>query len=236
MRRYILAGVFLAALLPFLFSCSTEPVQKAAFEPAAQTVFQQPPEESYQISETKPDAGQIADGRLVLRSSGTYSGLYPEDGSDEQVQSVAAILVENVCGQACQYCQMHFLIGSYEASFTLSELPAGACAWVLEDGRLQISGSETFAFSDELCAFREEESLAQISCTPGEGSLTVTNDSDTEYSDLFIYYKLCGEDGAFLGGICYRVSAGPLSPGETKTVTAGHFYENACEVVGIYTS
>lgn len=182
----------------------------------------------------EPGPKQVADGRLLVTSFSPYSGLYPEDGSDTQAENVAAILVENISDQACQYCRMTFLIEDEPAEFCLSELPAGAQAWVMEANGLVIADGDTFFFEDDECLFREEESLTGFTCTAGDGSLTVTNESGEDISSLFVYYKLLADDGAFLGGICHRAQIGALAAGETKTVSAEHLREGACEIVGIY--
>lgn len=241
MKRYAV-GFLILALLCALPGCGAERSVPGAKTPAVSPVVTQAPAGNIPTlpegAEIIPEAGpkKIADGRLLVTNCGTYAGLYPEDGSDTQVENVAAILVENVSSQTCQYCQMTFLIEDEPAEFVLSELPAGASVWVLEANGLVISETDTFFFDDDESVFREEASLTGFTCTAGEGSLTVTNDSGEDAESLFIYYKLLHEDGSYLGGICYRVQVGGIAAGETKTVTAGHFYEGACEIVGIYDS
>lgn len=242
MKRFVSVLILIALLCCLLPGCGKKAATPAVKSPASQgSVAQVPAGQSPTTADGEPiipEAGpkQVADGRLLVTSFGTYSGLYPEDGSDLPIESVAAILVQNVSDQTCQYCRMTFLIEDVPAEFMLSELPAGASAWVMEANGLVIAESDTYFFEDDECLFREEESLTGFTCTAGDGSLTVTNESGEDISSLFVYYKLLADDGAFLGGRCFRVEIGALAAGESKTVTAGHFYEGTCEIVGIYLS
>lgn len=241
MKKY--GGILLAflALTAVLCACGSAPETEQSHTDHTETLMQDttpdmvlPEDTLLSASESEQPQTQIADGKLRLLDYGTYSGLYPEDGSDEAVEQVAAILIENTSAQTCQYSQMIFTADGEELCFTLSELPAGESAWILADERQTVTDNAVFAFETDSSVFREAPSLTDISWQAGSGSITLTNTSANLYDDLYVYYKLCGQGGAYLGGVCYRVSAGALQPGETKTVPAGHFYEGACEVVGIY--
>lgn len=237
MKRLCFFSTICAVLLIALCACDAQ-IDTKIIETESSEMLQAEasdlwtePKPAQHVQETKK---QIADGKLLLKELGTYSGLYPEDGSDEAVENIAAVLIENVSEQTCQYCRMCFRIGGEETYFTLSELPAGKSAWVFAENRVTGTENEPYEFLNDTSVFRSSDTLNGFSWQSGEGSVSLTNNASENYQNVYVYYKLCGKDGAYLGGICYRAAVGEIAIGETKTVTAGHFFEGACEVVGIY--
>ena len=181
-------------------------------------------------------APEIADGRLLVAQTGRYSGLNPENGSDQQSENVAAILVVNTSNQVCQFCTLEYTVDGENALFNLSELMPGKAAWVLESTGMTAEEKAQFTFASDTSIFRNEDAawLTGVSASGDGGRITVKNDSQTDYPYVTVYYKLTYGENTYLGGIAYRVIVQNLGAGESQTLPAGHFYEGACEVVGIY--
>lgn len=237
MKRLCFFSTICAVLLIALCACDAQTDARITNSSSAIPESMETSETWVEIESTESapkEEKQIADGKMLLKEFGTYSGLYPEDGSDEAVENIAAVLIENVSEQTCQYCRMCFRIGGEETYFTLSELPAGKSAWVFAENRVTGTENEPYEFLNDTSVFRSSDTLNGFSWQSGEGSVSLTNNASENYQNVYVYYKLCGKDGAYLGGICYRAAVGEIAIGETKTVTAGHFFEGACEVVGIY--
>lgn len=179
---------------------------------------------------------EVAGGRLTVADIGSYSGRNPENGSDEAVEGVAALLVLNRSEQTCQYCTLEYEIDGQTALFRISELPPGKAVWVLEATAMPMAADASCVYISDTSVFRDAQdvSLSDITAVGGNGSLTVTNHGTVDYTNLAVYYKLTYGENTYLGGIAYRITVGELKSGESRTLTAGHFYEGAAEIVGIY--
>lgn len=244
-----LLPIFLMSLLLLLSACRAGDTGQPDTDPGGTSLSEQPgaSENGSEQSETTPpetepptqpptEVAQIADGRLLVVQTGRYSGLNPENGADEQTENVAALLVLNSSEQVCQFCTLEYTIDGETALFNLSELPAGKAAWVLESTGMTVGEDAEFQYESETSVFRDEDAawLSDIAASGGDGKLTVTNQGETDQPTLTVYYKLTYGENTYLGGIAYRVTVSDLKAGESQTLPAGHFYEGACEIVGIY--
>ena len=129
MRRLVSVGLALALLL--LSGCSgKQTAQPSTTAAPTELPYVEPSEAS--TRPTEPEETLVADDRLKVVEIGRYSGKNPEGGSDEDVENVVALRVENVSNQVCQFCTIEYEIGGQHAVFQLSELPVGKSAWVLE--------------------------------------------------------------------------------------------------------
>lgn len=233
MRRLVSVGLALALLL--LSGCSgKQTAQPDTTAAPTELPYVEPSEAS--TRPTEPEETLVADDRLKVVEVGRYSGKNPEGGSDEDVENVVALRVENVSNQVCQFCTIEYEIGGQHAVFQLSELPVGKSAWVLESTGMTAEAGADCTYQTCAAAFRDEGApwLTNIEATGGGGELTVTNTGETDQPLVTVYYKLTYGDGLYLGGIAYRVTVSDLKAGESQTLPAGHFYEGACEIVGIY--
>lgn len=95
MKKY--GGILLAflALTALLCACGSAPETEQSHTDHTETLMQDttpdmvlPEDTLLSASESEQPQTQIADGKLRLLDYGTYSGLYPEDGSDEAVEQV----------------------------------------------------------------------------------------------------------------------------------------------------
>lgn len=181
--------------------------------------------------------GRFSDENLYLEALGGYSGNYLEDGSDELVSNVAAILVTNTSDEMLQVSQIVFQVGDGEvAQFQVSNLPAGESALVLEQQRRPYSSSDDYSYGQAASAYIEAPSMQEDKVnldTDNAGELTLTNVGDEEFSQAYVYYKYVQEGGAYLGGITYRVTFENVAPGESVTLTAGHFHPSNSEIMGV---
>lgn len=186
---------------------------------------------------TEPDNedGLIAGGRLTCDRYSIFSGKYVEDGKDEPVENVAAILVTNHSDQFLDYALLTYDIGGETAQFRVTGLPAGRSAWVMEINRLEIDASAVFLYVESEYSFRDGviSSSPGITITDGGNRLIATNNTNETLENFFVYYKTVYIDGNFFGGITYAVEFGTLKSGETATVPAGHYVRSGSEIVRI---
>lgn len=174
-------------------------------------------------------------GEIVCKEFASFSGQYVEDGRDELVENVAAILVSNRSDQFLDFASLQYDINGKTAIFTVSGLPAGKSAWVMEKNKMVINGDETFTYQGSMTAFRNETNLStdKIGVSNVGNSMSVVNTSSETLKDVCVYYKVKHSDGNYFGGICYVVNFGDLKANETVTKVAGHFDESTAEIVRI---
>lgn len=87
---------------------------------------------------------EIASGDISCDKFGIFSGQFLEDGRDELVQNVAAVLVTNRTDRFLDFATLTFDIDGQTATFILSGLPAGRSAWVMEATRMTATNSSVF--------------------------------------------------------------------------------------------
>lgn len=176
-----------------------------------------------------------ADSQLVCKQFASFNGAYVEDGSDEPVENVAAILVRNESDRYLDLANVIYELDGKRAVFRVTGLPAGKSAWVMESTRMQATADSTFVRTEGQVSFRDDavSSLEGLSIGSAGNMLKVTNERDKTLENVTLYYRVLHTDGNYLGGITYMVSAGTLEPGQSAEVLAGHFKEGWTEIVRI---
>ena len=159
----------------------------------------------------------------------SYSGVFYEDGKNEEVENVAAILVENRSEDFLEKATITYDASGETATFVVTALPAGKKCWVLEQNRMAMTGGIEFKFLDCVSGFRKDTSLNKelldVTC---EGDVvTVTNKGKEDLYSVCVYYKNTHDDGNYLGGITYLISIEEIKAGETQDKRAGHFNESS---------
>lgn len=178
---------------------------------------------------TEPSESRNAGGDLFCLEISRFSGSFVEDGSDEPVEDVAAILVSNETDEYLELATVTYFVGNRTATFQVTGLPAGERAWVLEKDRMRVSAADEFVFDDCTVtynprAIRETDAL---SLQRQGNSVTITNTSDKTLKHVCVYYKNRMEDGAYFGGITYLISFGELMPGESAQRSVAHFGDDS---------
>ncbi len=158
-----------------------------------------------------------------------FSGQFMEDGRDELVDNVAAMLVTNLSDQFLDVATISYLIDGKEATFVATGLPAGTSAWVLESSRMTIPSKAEFTYVYVTTGFREGVTATtdKVTITASGNMLTAVNNTGTTLKGVYAYYKVRHSDGNFLGGITYLADFGDLEPGVPVETLAGHFSSNA---------
>lgn len=177
----------------------------------------------------------LGQGLNVLRY-GKYIGVYMEDGSDEFVENVMMIVVENTSEYAIQYAKITVSGPAGDAVFTLTTLLPGESAVVLEANRKSYNDQDVYnlATLDNLAVFQESPSTLedQLQIQPLAGGFNITNISGQDISgEIAVYFK-DEADGMYYGGITYvcRIQGG-LKAGETKQIMSANFTEDGSRVV-----
>ena len=176
----------------------------------------------------------IPETPLVIEDVKSYSGIYLEDGSDEPIEDVAAILVRNEGNQCVEYAEIRMNGTEEDLRFVLSGLEAGASAVVMEADRdsavmqnyWQITAdaavTDFFALSEEALTIEETE----------DGQLQITNISETDIPCARIFYKFyLADENLYVGGIAYTVKLLDLKAGASATVAPSHYAAGQSKII-----
>ena len=233
----IAAIVALVLLFPSGRQQEEQPVTTEQTEPTAETAEEEvfpfviP---GFTRIEDVPEV--IVDEQLCIIGAGSYTGPYYEDGSDENVTNVLAIVVENIREGWVVNADLVVSCGEKIAEFSVSALPGHRCALLLEKNRLTYTEGATI--TDPICTFcandmtgMTEDFSADFSLEPYEGNvLVLQNVSGHEIAgDAMLYYKNVAPYGVngellYLGGIAYTYRfEGPFSADAMQQATPPHY-------------
>lgn len=168
-----------------------------------------------------------ATGNLICVEISRFNGDFVEDGTDERVQDVAAILVANNTGKFLELATVTYQVGDRTATFLVTGLPSGRRAWVLESNRMSITEGDELVLEECKDTYNPNamETTDALAVSRQGKSLTVTNVSGKTLNNVVVYYKntVSAEDTTFLGGITYYIVYGKMEPGDTLTQSKDHF-------------
>lgn len=147
-------------------------------------------------------------GPLKVTAVGRYTGAYVEDGSDEEVTDVLALIVENTGDTWVEYAELTMDCGGQTARFVLSVLPAGSSVLLMETSRM------TYA-PGTACCVKAEAKVAELSdrvmdfsgefvLYPDDGVINVENVSGEDHPEVVAVCYKNYRYGLYIGGICYR--------------------------------
>lgn len=164
-----------------------------------------------------------------------YSGAYVEDGSDEPVENVAAILITNRSGQYLTLARLTYQLDGETALFEVTDLPAGKSAWILEKNRRKATDKSKYVYKEAVTSFADHitRTPKELKVEYGENMLRVTNTSDQTLNHVIVHYKGIHKDGHYLGGITYKLDFGTLGPGDSVEKIAGHYDDDYTELLRV---
>ena len=175
---------------------------------------------------------------LLVREIGSHTGPYWEDGSDEPVTDVLSMTVTNVSEEPVQYAQITLELPEGTATFTVTALPAGATAVLLETGRMTYDETvdytgaavtcQNLAGFDKPLSLQEQDLEIQLL----DGALNITNISGEDIAGTIILCYKNVKDGIYQGGIGYRIRLEEgLKAGEIRQIMASHIHQPGTELV-----
>ncbi len=163
-----------------------------------------------------------------------YEGPFWEDGTNEQVSGIAALVVENQSGLMVSGGAVILEIGKERWVFELSFLPPGGTVLVLEKDRRPYSWESPvtcYGWTKE--EYPENPGLVSVEST-GLHGLTMTNHTGCTVPSIQVHYKNYDfEKEIFLGGISYCVTETDLMPREVRVLNPDHFAARESRIVQI---
>lgn len=164
-----------------------------------------------------------------------YEGPFWEDGSDEEVAGIAALLVKNAGDLQIARGAVILEWEDKRMVFEMTSLPPGTQALVLEKDKAafrQGAPKKCYGWARE--EYPEYNGAVQVR----EGDvLTVINLTESVVPMVTVCFK--NYDAAadmFIGGITYTAEARQLQPGECRTIAPYHYVCGNSRVVSITTA
>lgn len=220
-----LAAVLVVVLLTY------SPAEEA---PAPENEIFQTAEED----ETKSDPLFILDDALCIEKIGQYTGIFVEDGSDEPVTGVLMMHVTNITEDPIQYAEITLDVGGKTARFTVSVLPAGATAVLIEQSRMAYSEEVdyTAAVADcgKIAGFDRDLTLQEdkLKIQILDGGVNIQNISGADITETIVLTYKNINNGVYHGGIAYRVRLeGGLKADELRQIMVNHIYSPGTELM-----
>lgn len=178
----------------------------------------------------------LSDSNLTVESIGAYSGSFIEDGSDEAIKNVTAMLITNNSDQMLQVALIDFQVNSNEtASFKVTNLPAGTSTLVLESNKREFSDKDTYTYGNAATGYMDQPTLEEdkVELKTENGKITLKNKTDKELKRVYVYYKYMQIGGAYFGGITYRTPFENVGAGKEAEAVAAHFNPDSSQIMGV---
>lgn len=215
----------------------TKPTQPDSTEPGAPETTDPPP-----VVEI-PDVDDGEEGLqfpceipgydLQIEKLAAYTGLFVEDGTNAEVDSVAMLLLHNKSDKAVEYTEITVKYQNETLAFHVTALPAGARMVVQEKDCKKLPDSVPLE-AQALIVQRAEMDIAEgISVTENEdNSLTVKNLTGEEIPAVRVFYKYyMEEEELYVGGIAFTVRIAGLGANSSVVVSPSHYVSKTSRVV-----
>ena len=147
------------------------------------------------------------DNGLHIVRSGSYTGVFVEDGSNSPCEDVLALVVTNHSDSFLEWAEIAIPVGDKTAYFKITSLPAGQSLLVMEKSALPYDDAAAYgapvllnsAMPDKDFSLHEQT----FSIHAADHVINLTNISDSDISgSIAVYYKNV-ENGIYIGGITY---------------------------------
>ena len=172
---------------------------------------------------------------LVVQQISPYSGYYIEDGSDQEVSNVAAIVLTNNGGDL-DFAGIGISQGDRSLAFSASQIPAGATVIIQE--QTKAAYAEDYYYSctatvTESSGFDLKTGTLMIE-KHNDGTFDVANVSEETIPEIKVYFKnYLPDEDVYVGGITYSVTLTDVEPQTAVTVTSSHFDADYSRIIDV---
>lgn len=175
---------------------------------------------------------------LVIEKLSGYNGIYVEDGTNTQVNGVAALLVRNEGDYPIEYAEITVEYENETLQFNISALGKGEKAVVQEQNKKAVP-NDTALKGNTLIVRRTAMEMSEntISVTDnGDGSITVLNLTDKTIPTVRVFYKYYMQDeDLFVGGIAFSARITRLGANAKTVIHPAHYSSESGRVVMVST-
>ena len=168
----------------------------------------------------------ISDSNLSIDYLNSYSGIFLEDGSNRDLDAIAAIQLTNKSDKTVEYGQIILRNGDENLDFSFSSIPAGSSVVVMEKNALSFGSSKNIAYVDSMVAYLETPSKldGEITAVPSENNgITLTNITGKDIPCVRVFYKYVLDSTQYIGGITYTAKVLDIKAGEKRVIYPSHY-------------
>lgn len=177
----------------------------------------------------------IAGTDLVVEQISPYSGYFIEDGSDEDVSNIAAIVLTNNGGDL-DFVGIGIAQGSRSLAFSASQIPAGSSVIIQEQNRAAYADGDFYsctATTTESSGFDLMADSVRIEDNKDD-TFTIANITDETIPEVTVYFKnYLPDENVYVGGVTYHVTLTDIEPETGVVVTSSHYATGYSDIVEI---
>ena len=166
----------------------------------------------------------------------SYNGIYLEDGSDREIEGVAAAVITNTGKRCMEYAKITLRGSKMPMEFKVTGLKAGAVMVVMENSarpfteqKYTAAGADA-AESDPFVLCEDRIRIRELK----NGELEITNLTDRDLPTVRIFYKFyMPKEKVYVGGITYTVRLNDLKAGVPKRVMTSHYAPGSSQIIRV---
>lgn len=178
---------------------------------------------------TLPDSGMIVEDMV------SYSGTFRENGQDEVVENVAALMLYNPSERMVEFAAVSVEWGGKTLYFFVYRLPPNSRCLIPEKGKSTFQDT-ILTGCRELCVrwTYQEFSRHQLDYLGAGKQLTIINRDGRQQEHVTVWYKQYVREGDYyLGGVAYSEHLVFLLAEERRTVTPTYYEAGKTKIVSI---
>ena len=176
---------------------------------------------------------EVPGHNLRIEKLAPYTGIFVEDGTNQQVTDVAMLLVQNTGDDVVEYAEITIDYADKTLSFQITALPAGE-RMVVQEKSGNVVPNGVAGRASALVVHRTKMNIApEISISDnGDNSLTVKNLTNQTIPTVRVFYKYYMEkENMFVGGIAFTVRITSLGAESSMVIYPSHYNSETSRVV-----
>lgn len=232
MRRLALvaASVSISSFLCLLLVGAT--IEDFFPKVSAHGFFGKESEKQRAISEAQMEPIVISCTPLEIQGIVSYDGKFTEDGTDREVQDVAAIMLYNTRDEIVPYAFVTVYTENCRYTFHAYMIPAKSCVLVPEETAQKLTETDILRVFGWTTVSREKKKIRLDIEEIEMNCLCVTNRSGSKVKDLTIYYRTHISEGDFyMGGKAFQTKIKYIAPGESILINLPNYAAGYSKVV-----
>ena len=217
---------------------TTDMTQNVLQETVSDTQPEKPKDPTENVTNSAFFPYKIPGTTLEIAQINAYDGIFLEDGSDNEISNVTAMVLTNT-GNACiEYMDITMDRDGEKLQFVGSALAPGGTVILLEANAKQFSNGDISNCTAEVATIKKmemSENLVRVE-ENADGGLLVTNISGEDIPCVRVFYKFYIFDKeVYLGGITYTAKVIDLKASESCVITPSHYFQGYSKIVMVRT-
>lgn len=172
---------------------------------------------------------QVEQTPIRILSFQSYDGPYIEDGSGDDVENIASVVLENTGRHTLRNGAIKLLQGRQVLVFSFTMLPPGDKILVMEKSRKPYSSQQIVSCWGWSLNHTPDRNI-RIEEYSRSGFL-VTNNGQQITSTSICFKSYDSQKDMFIGGYTYRINVSDLKPGIAKVVPMYRYIRGAYRIV-----